>query len=217
MDEDTKQLIKWGAIGLAGYFVYQWLQNSGLWAQWFGTSTASNSFNTSTALLAYCQANPNGTAIYVDPTTGASSTATCAQWIASNSNATLPVTSAVSGLAPNYQQAISLMQQAAGNDSQTVNNWSYYWQNGTMFDGGPPGFGVQGSISPAQFNQILGLNANDDTDTVTSEQFVAWLVQTSSDPSSAGVATPAGVMVTGGTGGGMQGYDFNSDYSGWVN
>ena len=161
MDDQTKQLIKYGAMAAAAYFVYQWLQSSGLWAQWFGGSTAStNTFNTSTALLAYCQANPTGTAVYVDPTTGASSTATCAQWLASNSNASLPpATSPGSGLAANYQQAISLMQAAAGGSaSQDLDNWAYYWQNAAAFEGAPAGFGVPGSISPTQMDQIVALN-----------------------------------------------------------
>jgi hypothetical protein len=219
MNDSTKQLINYGAMAAAVYFLYQWLQSSGLWAKWFGGSTtASNQFNNSAALLSYCQANPNGTAIYVDPTSGASSTATCAQWLASNSQSPMQVTSPASGLAANYQQAISLMQQAAGSDSQTLDTWSYYWQNGMMFDGCPAGFGVSGSISASQFNQILALNGNNRDTPVSAEQFVAWVSQTA--PVTTGGPIAAGVITTGGTGQGTQGYDFGEAYrseSEWVN
>jgi hypothetical protein len=209
MDENTKQLIKYGAMAAAAYFVYQWLQNSGLWAQWFGgaSATSTNSFNTSTALLSYCQANPTGTAVYVDPSTGASSTATCAQWLASNSNATLPpAASPASGLAPNYQQAISLMQAAVGNDSQDLDNWAYYWQNATPFEGAPDGFGVANSIAPSQMDQIVSLNGGNRGAAVSAEQFVAWINQTT--PS----ATPAS-----GTAGLANFYDYGAEYNQWVN
>jgi hypothetical protein len=217
MDESTKQLIKWGAIAAAGYFVYQWLQNSGLWAQWFG-GTASNQFNSSSALLTYCQANPNGTAIYVDPTTGASSTATCAQWLASNSQSPMAQLSPASGLAANYLQAISLMQQAAGNDAQTIQSWANLWQNGTMFDGGPTGFGVAGSVPAALVSQLVGMNGGSANSLVSAEQFVAWISQMVASSSSGPV--PLAAMVTGGGGPGMQGYDFTEMYQtgdGWVN
>jgi hypothetical protein len=208
MDENTKQLIKYGAMAAAAYFVYQWLQNSGLWAQWFGGSSSTNTFNTSTGLLAYCQANPTGTAIYVDPATGASSTATCAQWLASNSNAALPpVTSPGAGLAPNYQQAISLMQAAAGgSDSQDLDNWAYYWQNSTPFEGAPAGFGVPNSIAPSQMDQIVSLNGGNRNAAVSAEQFVAWINQT----------TPSGTPASG-TAGLQSFYDYSSQYSDWVN
>jgi hypothetical protein len=214
MDEQTKQWIKYGAVLAAAYFVYQWLQNSGLWAQWFG-GTASNQFNSSSALLTYCQANPNGTAIYVDPTTGASSTATCAQWLASNSESPMAQLSPASGLAANYLQAISLMQQAAGNDAQTIQSWANLWQNGTMFDGAPTGFGVSGSVPTALVSQLVGMNGGSANSLVSAEQFVAWMAQNTGITLS---STPA--IVTGGSGAGMQGYDFGEMYStgdGWVN
>lgn len=210
MDENTKQLIKYGAMAAAAYFVYQWLQTSGLWAQWFGGASAAstNTFNTSTALLAYCQANSTGTAIYVDPSTGASSSATCAQWLASNSNATLPpAASPSSGLAPNYQQTISLMEAAAGNDSQDLDNWAYYWQNATPFEGAPNGFGVPGSIAPSQMDQIVSLNGGNRSAAVSAEQFVAWINQT----------TPSATPAPTGTAGLAAFYDYSNQYNDWVN
>jgi hypothetical protein len=68
-------------VAAAGYLVYQWLQSSGLWAQWFGGATSGNTFSTPATLLAYCQANPNGTAIY-QAVGGAPTSAPCSQWIA---------------------------------------------------------------------------------------------------------------------------------------
>lgn len=65
-----------------GFLGYEYAKKSGLWAQWFG----GNSFTTSTQLLAYCQANPSGSATYVD-STGKASSATCAQWMQANPQA----------------------------------------------------------------------------------------------------------------------------------
>ena len=83
MDDSVKTMIKLAALGVAGYLVYQWLQKSGYWAQWFG---GGNTFSTPQALLTYCHANPGGSAIYA-PAGGASTTAPCAQWIAANGGA----------------------------------------------------------------------------------------------------------------------------------
>jgi hypothetical protein len=223
MNDETKQLIKYAAMIAAGYFVYEWLQSSGLWAQWFGgtapAAAASNSFSNPSALLTYCQANPNGTAIYVDPTTGVTSTASCAQWIASNSSsptsvvtAATPNTAPASSLPLNYQQAIAAIKTAAGSDSQTIDEWGYFWQNGTIFSGGPAGFGVSGSISAAQAAQMQGFNGNNSNAPISAEQFVSWLNQTTGGPfvQTLGGTTQA---ITG-----MQGFadfgDFNPD---WIN
>jgi hypothetical protein len=207
VDDNTKQLIKYGAMAAAAWFVYDWLQSSGLWAQWFGTTAAaaSNSFNNSASLIAYCQANPSGTAVYIDPATGQSSIATCAQWIASNP-AVAASTPTSTASAP-QSQAIAAMQAANGSDSATLDVWSYYWQNNPTFSGAPSGYGVNGSISATQFNQILGLNGGNREATVSAEQFVAWVNQTSS--------------------GGISGYmivagddpmaDFYPDPNAWVN
>ena len=79
MDDTTKTIIKFAAVGVGAYILYNWLQTSGLWAQWFG----GNSFTTPQALLTYCQANPNGTAIYVGQN-GVPTSAPCSQWVAAN-------------------------------------------------------------------------------------------------------------------------------------
>jgi len=91
VDDKTKMILKVALIGVAAYFGYRYLQSSGLWAQWFG-GVAANSFSDANQLLAYCKANPNGTAVYTG--SGQSVTATCQQWIASMGSA--PLTSPVS-------------------------------------------------------------------------------------------------------------------------
>ena len=177
MGDDTKQLIKYAAIAAAAYFVYEWLQTSGLWAQWFGTTAATNTFTDPTLLMNYCQANPTGSATYT--VNGVSNTATCSQWIASNS--ATPVQTApivATNLATNYQQAIAQMQTAAGNDSQNLDNWSYFWQNGVPFAGAPTGYAVPGSISADQMNQMIALNGGNRDANISAEQFVAWVNQT---------------------------------------
>jgi hypothetical protein len=82
-------------VAAAGYLVYQWLQSSGLWAQWFGGATAGNTFSTPATLLGYCQANPNGTAIY-QAVGGAPTSAPCSQWLAAQT----PVASATPVASP---------------------------------------------------------------------------------------------------------------------
>lgn len=84
------------------------------------------------------------------------------------------------------------MQAAAGNDLQSLDVWSYYWQNGTPFAGSPLGYGVSGSVTPAQMAQITNFNGG--TNPTSAEQFVAWLNE-----------TPYTAPTYGGTGPGMQG------------
>jgi hypothetical protein len=74
-------------VAAAGYLVYQWLQSSGLWAQWFGGTAASgNTFSTPATLMSYCQANPGGTATY-QVAGGSPTTATCSAWLAAQTPA----------------------------------------------------------------------------------------------------------------------------------
>ena len=99
------------------------------------------------------------------------------------------------------------MQVAAGgNDSQDLDNWAYYWQNATPFEGAPVGFGVPGSISPSQMDQIISLNGGNRSAAVSAEQFVAWINQTT--PSAAPSGT-AGLL--------NAPYDFAGQYNEWVN
>ena len=70
MDGDNS-ILKFALIGGAAYLGYVYLKNSGLWAQWFG----GNSFTDAPSLLAYCQANPTGTASY------GGQSAACSAWL----------------------------------------------------------------------------------------------------------------------------------------
>jgi hypothetical protein len=195
MDDSTKTLIKIGGGIAALYLIYEWLQSSGLWAQWFG-----GGFTTPQALLTYCQQNPTGTATYA-PAGGAPQTFTCAQWIAAQQAAganpppttnlltsalppagATPVTPPPTGNTPvqnssgNDAQAVTVMiQQNGGADQATLDTWAYYWQNSPGFNGAPFGFGVSGSISPATMDAIVAAAGGNRTSKVSASQFVVWL------------------------------------------
>lgn len=176
MNDTMEDILKIGAVAVGAYLIWNWLQSSGL----LGAATSST-FTTGDSLMTYCQANPTGSATYTDPS-GVTSTATCAAWIASQAPASVPAStsSSASSLGSNYQQAISAMQTAAGNDMQTLDVWAYYWQNGAAFAGSPAGYGIPGSISSTQMDQMIGLNGGNRSAPVSSEMFVGWLNDTGS-------------------------------------
>lgn len=129
---DTKSILKLAAIGAGLYLLYEWLQSSGLWAEYFG----GTSFATPATLMTYCQANPSGSATYTGGSTPA--TATCAQWVAANSSpAPTPTTTgtpiatvaptAGSTLIPRLQAA-AIAASGLGTDSATVSQWNYLLQ-----------------------------------------------------------------------------------------
>jgi hypothetical protein len=70
--DKSNSILKFALIGGAGYLLYVYLQNSGLWSQWFG---GGNSFTNASQLLSYCQSNPSGTASF----NGQS--AACSAWL----------------------------------------------------------------------------------------------------------------------------------------
>ena len=128
--ENEGGTIKIVLIAVAGYLGYQYLQSSGLWAQWFGSGS---SFTTAPALLAYCQANPTGTASF----NGQS--APCAAWLqaASQQSPAAPATSqtAVVTPAPNATPltVTQLLNAVAAsgypsnaNTTYTVDQWNYF-------------------------------------------------------------------------------------------
>jgi hypothetical protein len=140
-EDNTMTIIKFAAIGVGAYLLYEWLQSSGLWAQWFG---GGNSFSTPATLLTYCQANPTGSATYTG--SGTPTTATCAAWMAANgSSSTTSTTSSAppatstpapeatiapaagSTLVPRLQAA-AFASSALGADSATVSQWNYLLQ-----------------------------------------------------------------------------------------
>lgn len=134
--DGTNTIVKLGVLGLAGYLLYQWLQNSGLWGQMFG-------FSTTQQLITYCQANPSGSASY------GGQSAPCSQWLAAVSAAqttpsttptastaptTPPVqTSAPATLTTQEQQLATSLQNAAVQSSNTppltVSQWNYIMNN----------------------------------------------------------------------------------------
>jgi hypothetical protein len=127
VDDDSSGLIKFLIIGVAAYLGYEYLQSSGLWAQWFG----GNTFTTVPTLQTYCTANPNGTAVYNGQT------GTCAQWMAAiaaqtagstpaatTSTAVVPATPA--GLsASDVALANSLAQAAQVQPTATMTGWQW--------------------------------------------------------------------------------------------
>lgn len=134
-DDTTKMLFKVALLGLAGYFVYNWMQNSGYWGQIFGFSSVSQ-------LQTYCAANPNGTATY----NGQS--ATCQQWMSAlaaasaTTTTTTPPVQTTQTSAP-AEATLTAAQQAlatALNNAATsggygtslnVSQWNYLMNNVT--------------------------------------------------------------------------------------
>ena len=163
MAEDNS-IVKYALIGVAAYLGYQWLQSSGLWAEWFG---GSSSFTDPTSLLTYCQANPSGSATY------GGQTAACSAWMAAAAGSTTP---ASTGTAPSPAATSTTvspatnvtpltaaqLMQAAGvtNASQTltVDQWNYYVTNkiapnATVTDLSAQGIqrGVNDSVTAAEY------------------------------------------------------------------
>lgn len=73
-----------------------------------------------------------------------------------------------------YAQAIAAMKAAAASNSQTIEVWSYYFQNAPTFSGAPTGFGQTGGISPNLFGAIVALGGGDAQKVVSAEDFVGW-------------------------------------------
>lgn len=73
-----------------------------------------------------------------------------------------------------YAQAIAAMKAAAASNSQTIEVWSYYFQNAPAFAGAPTGFGQTGGISPNLFGAIVALGGGDAQKVVSAEDFVGW-------------------------------------------
>ncbi len=141
MDDNTKMLLKFFAVGAGGILLYVYLKNNGMLPAILG-GTASNSFTNPAQLMAYCQANPTGTAIYVDAQ-GIQHTAPCSQWLSANSSVSsapspsggsAPTTSlpvATQGAAINSTvlaqlRAAAIANVALGSDRANVDQWNYF-------------------------------------------------------------------------------------------
>lgn len=143
MNDNTSSIVKIVGLGVGAYLLYQYLQSSGVWAQWFG----GNSFSNPQQLLAYCEANPNGSATYTGGATPA--TATCAEWIAANGGSAAPsagtagattstTASSTTSSTPSASvqpaagstfisrlQAAAAANPALGSDSANVSQWNF--------------------------------------------------------------------------------------------
>jgi len=160
-------------ILVGGYILYEWLQSSGLWAQLTGGSATSSStanpqqFTTASALLSYCQANPNLSAGI------GNQNATCSQWLSAagasasttsgTSPSTTPATINTSNVDPTVAAAITaLMQKQAGIANATISQWNWVWQN--MYKNDPSAPVLEGSTAA---EQSVG------TQPITSSQYLA--------------------------------------------
>lgn len=212
MNDDMKSLIKILGVAAGAYLLYQWLNSSGLWAQWFG---GGNSFSNAQQLLAYCQANPSGSATFVNPQTGQSQTATCAAWMQANGAAptsTAGATTTTTNPPPQTSAATASVQPAAastmvprleaaavanpvlGGNSANVSQWNFLL--GQIWPSAP-----QISVTtPAGNNSI---------DAATYVGY--YLGQGFPDPSLTATQT------TGGGGAGMQGVAYQDDPYSWRN
>ncbi len=76
-----------------------------------------------------------------------------------------------------WQQATTVLKDAAGTDSLNFWQWSWYWQNLPPFSGAPAGFGVGGSISPDLMAQITAAGGGDPHRNISAEQWVVYFRQ----------------------------------------
>lgn len=140
-------IIKWIAVGVGAYILYEWLQSSGLWAQYFGGSSA---FTTASSLETYCQANPTGSATMT--ANGQTASAPCSQWMTAiqgnTANAATPGTSTAASAPPTNSspantaaapttpvdpnltaQLTAGMQKQVGRSVGTISEWNWILQN----------------------------------------------------------------------------------------
>ncbi len=84
-----------------------------------------------------------------------------------------------------WAAAIAALKVAAGGNSENYDQWAWYWQNSAPIPGGPPGYGVPGSLSATVIaNLITAGGAGDASNSwagrgakITAEQFVSDLKQ----------------------------------------
>lgn len=147
-------------LGVGGYFLYNYLVSSGLWAQWFGGATAgagATNLNTIAAgiqsgafVAAGTDAQGNtivhqvstGQYFAVNPTSGAVSAAS-GPGSAGGSGSTVPVTvpvttpPATSGLQSQLQNAANQFMANTGAGGLNIDQWVFYYQTirGTTLSG----------------------------------------------------------------------------------
>lgn len=88
MDDQTKKYLMYGGAAIAaGFLIYQVLERTGVWGQWFG-SGHTQVFTDRDQLIAWCQQNPNGVAAFSDG--GNSETYSAADWLRFSTQAPIP-------------------------------------------------------------------------------------------------------------------------------
>jgi len=158
--ENSSGIIKIVLIGGGIFLIYKYLQNSGLWAQWFGGG--GNTIDTTDPqaqqkAIAYCQSNPGGS-INVTSSGKTVGAVPCSAFIASMAPTVGPATTttpppvstpvvspaptppATTGTIPpsttiNTQLASQLtagMQQQVGRAVGTVSEWNWVYQHNVM-------------------------------------------------------------------------------------
>lgn len=149
-------LMVFAGIGIAAYFVYEWLQSHG------NEVVANSAAQPATTTVTAASPQPSTTAATAPAATPATTTTTAPP-------ASTPTA---------WQLAIATMKAAAGTNSQNYNQWFWYFQNTTAPVGAPSGFGVPNSVSP----QLAALTAQIGGDptgasNITAEQFAQYLQQ----------------------------------------
>jgi hypothetical protein len=127
---DKKLIIQIAIGATAAGLLYWWLQKSGLWAQMF----SPNTFSDPSKLLAYCQSNPQGQAIFIDQA-GQQHTAACSRWLLVNGSTPAPITETDNFSTPVDPALLSALQNAAlsnpalGQDLGNIDQWNLLLQS----------------------------------------------------------------------------------------
>lgn len=154
MDDGTKTIVKLAAVGGALALAYWYLNKSGMWQQWFG---GGSTFTDNAQLLAYCAANPTGSATFVDGQ-GGTYTRTCAQWRAANPGGpgAIPVPEG-NNFAATPKPLVerlrdwALANEILGTDSANMHQWNYGLRELDPNAVGYVGEGMEDMITAAQY------------------------------------------------------------------
>ena len=155
MDDNAKLAIKIGIGAVIAYVAYRYLQSSGLWAEWFGTSTTSATTGTTTAAVTG--------ATTTDSTAGTSTTSTPA----TTTVATTSVQAAASPVAAgslsfggtDTDQLDAWMGSAIGTKLATSDQWCAGFKAITGTDACSAGVNFTGIQSGTPMSSYVWLNA----------------------------------------------------------
>jgi len=182
-DDSTSMVIKLAVLGVLGYLGYQYLQNSGLWAQWFGGGVQN--FTDPTSLLTWCNANPTLSATY----NGQSGT--CQQWIqasaqtsssGSSSSASTSTTTSIPAATSTPSQPAQPARTSTPPTGYTLTSAQQNLVNQLISTGK---VSASTLYNVWQWNYVLNeltpgstdLNTPNNAQTVTASQYVAWRAQ----------------------------------------